>query len=178
MKNSLLAPLILGGVVVMAVAAYAGTRTDLNPWQDYADVVSVAPAFDNQQTARQACNDVTITQQVPVKDEKRVAGTAIGAVIGGVLGSQVGGGDGKKIATATGAVAGGYAGSKAQKHMQEGNTETVAEPRCGIVYDNRQIPAGFDVTYLLGGKQGVVRMDHDPGKRIPVENGELDLSRA
>ena len=96
MKNSLLAPLILGGAVVVAVGAYAGTRTDLNPWQDYADVVSVAPAFDNQQTARQACNDEAVTQQVPIKDEKRVAGTAIGAVIGGVLGNQVGSGDGKK----------------------------------------------------------------------------------
>lgn len=178
MKNSVLAPLILGGVMVVAVAAYAGTRTGMNPWQDYADVVSVTPAFDNQQTARQACNDEAVTQQVPVKDEKRVAGTAIGAVIGGVLGNQVGGGDGKKIATAAGAVAGGYAGSKAQKHMQEGNTETVVEQNCGTVYDNRKVPAGFDVTYLLDGKQGMVRMDHDPGKRIPVENGALDLSRS
>jgi uncharacterized protein YcfJ len=178
MKNSVLAPLILGGVVVVAVAAYAGTRTDLNPWQDYADVVVAAPAFDNQQTARQACNDEALTQQVPIKDEKRVAGTAIGAVIGGVLGNQVGDGDGKKIATAAGAVAGGYAGNKVQKRMQEGNTETVVEQRCGIVYNNQEIPAGFDVTYLLDGKQGVVRMDHDPGKRIRVENGELDLSRS
>jgi len=175
MKNSLLAPLILGGVAVVAVAAYAGTRANLNPWQDYADVVSVAPAFDNQQTARQECNDEAVTQQVPVKDEKRIAGTAIGAVIGGVLGNQVGGGDGKKIATAAGAVAGGYAGSKVQKNMQEGNTETVVEHRCGTVYDNQKVPAGFDVTYLLDGKQGMVRMDHDPGKRIPVDNGALDL---
>ncbi len=178
MKNSLLAPLILGGAVAVAVGAYASTRTDLNPWQDYADVVSVAPAFDNQQTARQACNDEAVTQQVPIKDEKRVAGTAIGAVIGGVLGNQVGGGDGKKIATAAGAVAGGYAGNKVQKNMQEDNTETVVEKRCEDVYDNEKIPAGFDVTYLLDGKQGVVRMDHDPGNRIPVENGELDLSRS
>ena len=174
MKNSLLAPLILGGVVAVAVAAYAGTR--VNPWQDYADVVSVAPAFDNQQTPRQQCNDEAVTQQVPIKDEKRVAGTAIGAVIGGVLGNQVGGGDGKKIATAAGAVAGGYAGNKVQKHMQEGNTETVVEQNCVIVYDNQKIPAGFDVTYLLDGKQDTVRMDHDPGKRIRVENGALDLS--
>ena len=178
MKNSLLAPLILGGVVVVAVAAYAGTRTDLNPWQDYAEVVAVAPAFENKQTARQACNDEAITQQVPIKDEKRIAGTAIGAVIGGVLGNQVGSGDGKKIATAAGAVAGGYAGSKVQKNLQENNTETAVEQRCGTVYDNNVIPAGFDVTYLLDGKQGVVRMDHDPGKRIRVENGELDLSRS
>jgi uncharacterized protein YcfJ len=176
MKSSLLAPLILGGVVVVAVAAYAGTRADMNPWQDYAEVVSVTPAFDNQQTARQECNDEAVTQQVPIKDEKRIAGSAIGAVFGGVLGNQVGGGDGKKVATAAGAVAGGYAGSKVQKNMQEGNTETVVEQRCRTVYDNQKIPAGFDVTYLLDGTQGVVRMDRDPGKRIRVENGELDLS--
>ena len=175
MKNSLLAPLILGGALVVAVGAYAGTR--MNPWQDYADVVSVVPAFDNQQTAREECNDEAVTQQVPIKDEKRVAGTAIGAVIGGVLGNQVGSGDGKKVATAAGAVAGGYAGSKVQKTLQEKNTETVVNQHCGTVYDNQKIPAGFDVTYLLNGKQGVVRMDHDPGKRSPLENGELDLSR-
>jgi uncharacterized protein YcfJ len=176
MKNSLLAPLILGGAVVVAVGAYAGTR--MNPWQDYADVVAVEPAFENQQTSRQECNDEAVTQQVPIKDEKRVTGTAVGAVIGGVLGNQVGSGDGKKIATAAGAVAGGYAGSKVQKNMQEGNTETVVEQRCGTVYDNNVVPSGFDVTYVLDGKQGVVRMDHDPGKRIRVENGELDLGRS
>jgi uncharacterized protein YcfJ len=177
MNNSLLAGLILGGVVVTAVGAYATTQTDLNPFQDYADVVAVAPAFDNKQTSRQVCNDEAVTQQVPVKDEKRIAGTAIGAVIGGVLGNQVGSGDGKKIATAAGAVAGGYAGSKIQKGMQERNTETVVGQRCETVYDNEKIPAGYQVTYVLDGKQGVVRMDHDPGKRIRVEDGELVLTR-
>jgi uncharacterized protein YcfJ len=169
--------MILGGVVIVAVAAYASTRADLNPWQDYAEVVAVEPAFDNTQVARYACNDQSVTQQVPVKDEKRIAGAAIGAVIGGVLGNQVGSGDGKKLATAAGAVAGGYGGSKVQKRMQAGNTETVVQERCGTVYDNQKIPAGFEVTYLLDGRQGVVRMDHDPGQRIPVENGELDLGR-
>jgi uncharacterized protein YcfJ len=178
MKNSLLAPLILGGVVVVAVGAYASTRTDLNPWQDYAVVVAVEPAFDNQQVARYVCNDKAVTQQVPVKDEKRIAGAAIGAVIGGVLGNQVGSGDGKKLATAAGAVAGGYGGSKVQKHLQENNMETVVEERCGNVYDNQKIPAGYEVTYTFEGKQGVVRMDHHPGQRIPLENGELDLSQS
>jgi uncharacterized protein YcfJ len=176
MRNSILAGLILGGVVVVAVGAYAGTQTNMNPWQDYADVISVEPAFDNKQVGRYVCNDESVTQQVPVKDEKRIAGAAIGAVIGGVLGNQVGSGDGKKFATAAGAVAGGYAGSKVQKNLQENNTETVVAERCGTVYDNQKIPAGFEVTYLLDGTQGVVRMDHNPGKRIPVENGELDLS--
>lgn len=178
MNNSLLAGLIVGGVVVTAIGAYASTQTNLNPWQQYAQVVTVEPAFDNQRTPRQVCNDETVTQQVPVKDEKRIAGTAIGAVIGGVLGNQIGDGDGQKLATAAGAVAGGYAGSKVQKRMQQGNTETTVVQDCRIVYDNQKIPAGYQVTYLLDGKSGVVRMDHDPGKRIRVEDGELVLTRS
>lgn len=175
MKNSLLAGLILGGVVVTAVGAYASSRSDM--FQEYADVVAVAPAFDNKQTSRQVCSDEALTQQVPVKDEKRIAGAAIGAVIGGVLGHQVGSGDGNKIATAVGAVGGGYAGSKIQKGMQERNTETVVDERCETVYDNQKIPAGYDVSYELDGKSGTVRMDHDPGERIRVEGGELVLTR-
>jgi len=176
MNNSLVAGLIVGGVVLLAVGAFASTQTNLNPFQDYAEVVSVEPAFDNKQTSRQVCNDEAITQQVAVRDEKRIAGSAIGAVVGGVLGNQVGSGDGKKIATAAGAIGGGYAGSKIQKGMQERNTETVINERCGTVYDNHKVPAGFDVTYLLDGRQGVVRMDHNPGKRIRVEDGELVIT--
>ncbi|HLG52388.1 MAG TPA: glycine zipper 2TM domain-containing protein [Steroidobacteraceae bacterium] len=178
MNNSILAGVILGGVVVTAVGAYASTRVDFNPWQDYADVVAVEPAFDTNQVARQVCNDEAVTQQVPVKDEKRIAGTAIGAVIGGVLGNQVGDGSGQKLATAAGAVAGGYAGSKVQKRMQEGNMETSMEQRCETVYDSEKVPAGYQVTYLLDGKQGVVRMDHNPGNRIRIENGEPVLTKS
>ncbi len=175
MNNSVLAGLILGGVVLTAVAAYAGTRGGL-PWDDYADVVSIEPAYDTKQTAQQVCNDETITEQVPVKDEKRIAGAAIGAVVGGVLGHQVGSGSGNTAATVAGAAAGGYAGSKIQKGMQEGNTETTTEQRCGTVYDNEKTPAGFMVTYLFEGKQGVVRMDHNPGKRLRMENGAPALA--
>jgi uncharacterized protein YcfJ len=39
-------------------------------------------------------------------------GTGIGAVVGGVLGHQVGGGNGKKIATVAGVLLGGYAGNE------------------------------------------------------------------
>jgi uncharacterized protein YcfJ len=176
MNNSLLAGAIVGGVVLAAVGAYASTRVDMNPWQDYADVVAVAPAFTTNRVARQVCHEESVTQQVPVKDERRVAGTVIGAVIGGVLGNQVGGGDGKKLATVAGAAAGGYAGNKVQKQMQEGNTETVPGQSCETVYDSNDVPAGYKVTYVLDGKQGTVTMDHNPGVRIPVKNGALILS--
>ena len=39
-------------------------------------------------------------------------GTGLGAVVGGLLGNQVGGGNGKKIATVAGVLLGGYAGNE------------------------------------------------------------------
>ena len=39
-------------------------------------------------------------------------GTGVGAVLGGVLGNQVGGGNGKKLATVAGVLLGGYAGNE------------------------------------------------------------------
>ncbi|MGB5131317.1 MAG: glycine zipper 2TM domain-containing protein, partial [Steroidobacteraceae bacterium] len=171
MNNSLLAGAILGAVVLTAVGAYASTRVDLNPWKDYADVIAVAPAVKTNRIARQSCRDEAVTQQVPVKDEKRIAGTAIGAVVGGVLGSQVGHGDGQKLATVAGAVAGGYAGNKVQQRMQDGNTATVVEPVCETVYDSNEVADGYTVTYMLDGTQGTVHMDHNPGVRIPVKDG-------
>ncbi len=39
-------------------------------------------------------------------------GTGVGAVVGGVLGNQVGGGNGKKVATVAGVLLGGYAGNE------------------------------------------------------------------
>lgn len=49
-------------------------------------------------------------------------------------------------------------------------------PQCRTVFDTLQVESGFDVTYELDGVQQVVRMDRDPGPRIPVEDGELVLS--
>lgn len=42
-------------------------------------------------------------------------GIAAGAVLGGVLGNQVGGGNGKKLATVAGVIGGGYVGNEVAK---------------------------------------------------------------
>ena len=80
--------------------------------------------------ARQRCYDVRVEKQKEVKDDNRVLGTALGAVVGGAIGNQVGGGDGKKLATVAGAVGGGVAGNQIQKRNQRNSTETVIERRC------------------------------------------------
>src|SRR5690606_9170751 len=120
---------------------------------------------------------VTVTHTQPAKDQHKVTGTVIGAVVGGVLGSQVGSGDGRKVATAAGAAAGGYAGNRIQNRMQKGNTYSTTERRCQTVYDTEERQIGFDVRYRLGETEGSVQMDHDPGERIPVEEGQLVLTQ-
>ena len=55
-------------------------------------------------------------------------------MIGGLLGNQVGGGNGKKLATVAGAVAGGAAGRQIQGNSQQKNGDRVVERRCERVY--------------------------------------------
>lgn len=78
------------------------------------------------------CHNVEVQRNS--KDPNRIAGTATGAVVGGLLGNQVGGGNGKKLATVAGAVAGGAAGRQIQGNSQQKNGDRVVERRCERVY--------------------------------------------
>jgi uncharacterized protein YcfJ len=174
MNKSMLVGAVLGAVGVTAGGAVATYSLIGGP--EYAEVLAVKPVNETIKTPRQVCEDVTVTRQKPVKDQHQIAGTAIGAVVGGLLGNQVGGGTGKKIATVAGAVGGGYAGNKVQENMQAGDTYTTTETRCDTVTDVSKKLVGYDVKYLLDGKEGQVRMASDPGSRIPVKDGQLELS--
>ena len=174
MDKSMIIGIVAGAVAVTAVGGFAGYKAMKGP--DYAEVISVQDVTEKVRTPRKECSDIAVTRQVPVKDEHRIAGTAIGAVLGGVLGNQVGGGKGKTLATVAGAAGGGYAGNKVQQNMQESDQVTGTETRCKTVYDSSTQSLGYDVTYRLNDKQGVVRMDHNPGQRIPVWDGQLELT--
>jgi uncharacterized protein YcfJ len=172
MNKSLIMGLIVGAVVVTAGGAIA-----MRSYGDrYAEVLDVKPVTKTVSTPRQVCADEVVTRQKPVQDEKRITGTVIGAVVGGVLGHQVGSGRGNDVATAAGAAAGGYAGNQVQKKVQEGSTYQDTEQRCRTEYDSKQETVGYDVRYRLNDKESVVRMDHDPGSRIRVKDGVLDVA--
>ena len=174
MDKSMLIGIVAGAVSVTAVGGFAGYKALKGP--DYAEVISAKEVTEKVRTPREECRDVAVSHQAPVKDEHRIAGTAIGAVLGGVLGNQVGGGKGKTLATVAGAAGGGYAGNKVQENMQKSDQVTEMKTRCKTVYDSSTKSLGYDVTYRLGEKQGVVRMDHKPGQRIPVNSGQLVLT--
>lgn len=202
MDKSMLKGMLLGGAAVMAVsaggvvgykalnkpatteapvevaAAAVVKAPEAPPKPTFAEVLLVKEITETIKTPREQCEDVQVQKQAPVKDENRVAGTVTGAVIGGLLGNQIGGGKGKTVATVAGVAAGGYAGNKVQQNMQQKDMVTTTERRCTTVEDVSKKTVGFDVTYRLEDKEGIVRMDHNPGKQIPVKDGQLVLTSA
>jgi uncharacterized protein YcfJ len=173
MDKSMIKGFAIGGVamVVLAAGGVTGYKTLTKP--KFAEVVAAKEVFETVVTPREQCEDVQVQRQAPVKDENRVAGTAIGAVAGGLLGSTIGGGKGKTLATIGGAAAGGYAGNQVQKGMQEKDVTTATERRCRTVQDKSQKLVGYNVTYRLEGKEGVVRTSFKPGATLPVKDGQV-----
>src|SRR5450830_96936 len=51
-------------------------------------------------------------QQAPVAQQPNYVGIGVGAVVGGLLGNQVGGGNGRKLATVAGVIGGGLLGNQ------------------------------------------------------------------
>lgn len=174
MNRSLIIGLAVGAVVATAGGAIAGYRM-MDHGPQYADVLAVSPITKRVRTPHQVCETEQVKHQKPARDPHDYAGTAIGAVVGGLLGNQIGGGNGRKIATVAGAAAGGYAGNRIEHHVQSGRTYTTTEQHCSTVYESKEEKRGYEVRYRLNGVEGRVRMDHDPGPRIPVHNGQLAL---
>jgi len=166
---------VFGVGIATALGGLAGYRMLSGP--EYARVVSVTPVTEEVQTPREECRDQVVTRQQPVKDKHKIAGTVVGAVAGGLLGNAIGGGGKNTGAKIAGAAVGGYAGNKTQEKMQQNDTYQTTERVCNTVVDTSERTVGYDVKYLIGEELGEVRMDHDPGETIPLQDGELVLAR-
>ncbi|MDI3261266.1 MAG: glycine zipper 2TM domain-containing protein [Fulvimonas sp.] len=144
----------------------------------YAKVVSVEPVRETVNTPHEVCHDEVVRHTAPPSDQHQIAGTAIGAVVGGVLGHQIGGGSGRTLATVAGAVGGGYAGKKIQESNQHGTVSTTTRKRCETVTESTTQIVGYDVRYEYNGVTRTVRMDHDPGDRVEIQEGVVAVSDA
>jgi uncharacterized protein YcfJ len=161
-----------------ADAGLANGSSSADAGAKYARVVSVDPVRKTVNNPRQVCHDEVVSQSTPPKDQHQIAGTAIGAVAGGLLGHQIGGGKGKTLATVAGAVGGGYAGKKIQESRQHANVTTSTVRKCETVNDSSTKVVGYDVRYEYNGVTRTVRMDHDPGDRVQVQEGVVAVSDA
>ena len=163
----------VGGVAMVVLGAGAVTSYKTLTKPKFAEVVAVKDVVETVVTPQERCEDVQVQHQAPVKDEHRLAGTVTGGLAGGLLGSAVGGGKGKTLATVAGAAAGGFAGNQIQRKMQEKDVVTTTEHRCKTVNEKSQKVVGYNVTYRLDGKDGVVRTSFKPGPTLPVKDGQV-----
>lgn len=97
------------------------------------------PGIARKLAACEDCGHVTSVYKEKQKGEGGVVGIVGGAVVGGLLGHQIGGANGKTLATVAGAGAGAYAGNEVQKHvtskdiwvtkvqMKDGSTRTFTQ---------------------------------------------------
>jgi uncharacterized protein YcfJ len=66
---------------------------------------------------------------------------------------------------------------KAQKKTRPNDTYAATVRQCKTITQLSEKVVAYDVRYRLHGKTSKVRMDHDPGKRIPVRNGKLAVGK-
>lgn len=105
-----------------------------------------------------SCGVVTDVSPITQAAKPSGLGAVAGAVVGGVLGHQVGGGDGKKVATVAGVVGGAYAGNAI-----ESKTRTTTSYRVRVRFeDGRRDSFNYAQAPNL-----------DVGTPVRVRNGEL-----
>lgn len=90
----------------------ASTQTRTPTYADNSRVTAQAPAICYD------CGRVESVNAIQSQGEPSGVGMIAGGVIGGLLGNQVGGGNGRKVATVAGAVGGGYAGHQIEKQQR------------------------------------------------------------
>ena len=104
------------------------------------------------------CGRVTSVRAIKTRAQGSGVGAAGGAILGGLLGNQVGGGNGRKLATVAGAVGGAVVGNQV-----EGNMKATTSYEVQVHMDN-----GGTRTFHLQNLNG-----YNSGDRIKVINGAL-----
>jgi outer membrane lipoprotein SlyB len=104
------------------------------------------------------CGRVESVRAIKQRAQGSGVGAAGGAILGGLLGNQVGGGNGRKLATVAGAVGGAVVGNQV-----EGNMKATTTYEVHVRMDN-----GKSRTFHLNNQNG-----YDAGDRIKVVNGAL-----
>ncbi len=155
-----------------ASAAMAGDYYNEHSYSDTARVTHVEPLYKKVRisTPERECWNKPRHYNRHSKNESYTP-TIAGGILGGVIGNQFGGGSGKKVLTVAGALLGGSMGNdyKNQTNHYRGNNDRGEQCRVTNRYHEEQRIDGYRVSYKYNGKTYTSRMDHDPGRHVPVE---------
>lgn len=119
------------------------------------DVPAPAPVAPQEAAParRPPCPNCGVVESARIIQQQAPAtgfGAAAGALLGGVLGHQVGGGNGKTLATIAGAVGGGFAGNAVEKNAKTSDSvEVIVQMENGtrqrFIMDEQRWRAGDQV---------------------------------
>lgn len=143
----------------------------------YVKVVDSRPVYDNavERTPYEYCRNV----RVPVRrggnsggfDAQNGLGTLIGGVAGGILGHQVGGGNGKTVATIGGAILGSAVGNNLSRRDRDNGRVYYEQRReCETRYreSRKRVLTGYNnIGYYKG--QKIVKFSSNRLRTIPVQ---------
>ena len=142
MNRSMLMGVVVGAAVATVGGVFGYQYLNGKPSElavetavETADEPVVARAQPAAAAPAEECWDEEVATTADPKDQHRIAGTAIGAVVGGAIGRDVGDRD---ITTAAGAAAGALIGRKIQEEIQENRADT----RTTTTTERRCAPAG------------------------------------
>ncbi|MEO6699550.1 MAG: glycine zipper 2TM domain-containing protein, partial [Paraperlucidibaca sp.] len=121
----------------------------------YAEYGNQSKATTERYASCVDCGVVTGITPIAAANGPTGIGAVLGAVAGGVIGHQIGGGNGRKIATVAGALGGAYAGNRYESSRVSGYEMSVrldsGEVR-SIHYDNSPGFSVGDAVRIAGGQ--------------------------
>jgi outer membrane lipoprotein SlyB len=153
--NSSLCTTLIALAATATLAACGGGTTAADPVAVAATPAAKAVAAP----VRGTLGTVTAITPQYSKESTSGVGAVLGTVVGAAAGHQIGGGDGKKLATAVGAVGGAFAGNKIEKDRNSKLTGYLVEVRL----DNGQTSA-----YTLSQAGSFTN-----GQRVRVLDGQI-----
>lgn len=150
---------------------YAGGPAHFDRGAERARVTSVVPirVIERVPVSHRECYDEEVWHRPRGSGVSAGEGLIAGTLIGGVIGNQAVHGKGRNTATVAGSIIGAVVGHAMASERDVQPYRTV-EQRCDVRHSYREEEriVAYDVTYRYAGKTYTTRMDHDPGKWLPV----------
>src|SRR5487761_2103950 len=144
----------------LVAAALCGAASTGAWATEYGTVVSSTPIVAAVPVPQRECVDQPVVYQQPTSG----VGALLGAIAGAAIGHNVGGGDGRALATGVGLVAGSAIGDRVEGDSLPAVSSTVRQCRTVTRYENRTV--GYDVVYDCQGQRRHTRLAQQPGERI------------
>ncbi|MFC3109477.1 glycine zipper 2TM domain-containing protein [Undibacterium arcticum] len=154
----------LGALVFSSVLPFASSFAA--SFDDIARVINVTPNQERYVQQQQVCDSANIPVSYQGSSDRSAGGSIIGGVAGALLGNQIGGGNGRTVATAVGAIAGAMTGDR----LDNRGNGYHGEPSRSCHWENNVTSRmnGYVVTYDYNGHSYTTVMPYDPGQQIRV----------